>query len=243
MKTVEKLENRRFLNADPIIVAAADAVITEGEVIELEITRTGDLSEALTLEIEFGGTATPGQDTMIPDGTVSFEPGESTTIYSLASLADDVIEGDGEGEEIIARVSERVTAETLVQKGEAKVEIEDLVHDPDDDDPGMGSLVNPGPGAGEVADDEGTTIGDVNINVNVLTPATIGTSETGKPGETFITGGTVNVTIGQDPDGTWGVTGNTGGFDVLTQIFDRDAIREGIADAKVLIRPMSPTPM
>lgn len=127
MQGLEALENRRLLTAAAILVEAADAVVTEGEVIEIEITRTGDLNEALTLEVDFDGTATPGQDTQIPSGTVSFAPGEDSTTYSLASLPDDVTEGDGEGEQLVARVGERVDAETLVYKGETTVKIEDLV--------------------------------------------------------------------------------------------------------------------
>ncbi|MEM8876158.1 MAG: hypothetical protein AAGD32_18080, partial [Planctomycetota bacterium] len=71
---LESLECRRLLSGTVVTIITPDHTVTEGEIISFEVQRTGDLSDALTLDVTLSGTATPGVDTMIPDGSLTFAP-------------------------------------------------------------------------------------------------------------------------------------------------------------------------
>lgn len=120
------LEQRRLLSGTVVTITTPDHAVTEGELITFEVQRTGDLGEALTLDVELTGTATPGVDTMIPDGSLTFAPGEDTATFSLAALPD----GNAEvTENLVARVDTTVEMDVLIDRGNIEVMVDDPVGD------------------------------------------------------------------------------------------------------------------
>lgn len=126
---IEILEPRKLLSGNTVTITTPDHTVAEGDVITFDIERTGDLTESLTLDVELTGTAIPGQDTMIPNGTVTFDAGESTASYSLIARPDDEVETV---EDLTATLRDRVGATTLVQRGEIRVALDDVDSDEED---------------------------------------------------------------------------------------------------------------
>ncbi|MGE3941983.1 MAG: beta strand repeat-containing protein, partial [Alphaproteobacteria bacterium] len=60
-----------------------------------EISRTGDLSQELTVPIELSGTAT-SDDYIVPGNIVTFNPGQSRAWYAVIPRNDSLLEGDSE---------------------------------------------------------------------------------------------------------------------------------------------------
>ena len=83
---------------DAPAIAIADApVVNEGGDLEFTVTRTGDLSSALSVDFATSdGTATAGTDYTSATGTVSFAAGENTTTVTVSSLNDGVVEAGDE---------------------------------------------------------------------------------------------------------------------------------------------------
>ncbi|MEM8873143.1 MAG: hypothetical protein AAGD32_02685 [Planctomycetota bacterium] len=119
----ELLEQRRLLSGTVVTITTPDHAVTEGEIITFEVQRTGDLSEALTLDVTLSGTATPGVDTMIPDGSLIFAPGEDTATYSLAAVPDVNAEVT---ENLVARVDTLVETDILIDRGNIDVSIDNV---------------------------------------------------------------------------------------------------------------------
>lgn len=120
--TLESLERRRLLSTTIVNVTTPDHTVSEGETVAFEVERTGDLTDALTLDVQITGTATPGQDTMLPNSSVTFAAGESIASYSLVALPDDEVELV---EDLTITVRDQVGATTLVQRAEVRISLED----------------------------------------------------------------------------------------------------------------------
>jgi hypothetical protein len=79
-----------------VSVAATDATATEGVIgdgLTFTFTRTGDLSQALTVDYTLGGTATAGVDYTAPaTQQVTFAAGSATATLNIAVLGDATVE-------------------------------------------------------------------------------------------------------------------------------------------------------
>jgi subtilisin family serine protease/subtilase family serine protease len=73
------------------IAQATEAGLTAGA---FTISRSGDTSEGLVVNISVGGTATPGSDYVELPGTIAFEPGSSSVTVPVTPLDDTLFEND-----------------------------------------------------------------------------------------------------------------------------------------------------
>ncbi len=84
--------------APTITVAATDAIAGEPKTGEapnpgvVTLTRTGNLSKALTVNYTLGGTATNGTDYGNLTGTVTFTPGSATALVNVVPIDDTLVE-------------------------------------------------------------------------------------------------------------------------------------------------------
>src|SRR5262249_4334426 len=78
-----------------VTVTATDAQATEGDpsdTASVTLTRTGDLSAALTVNFTLGGTAGPGDYTGVPPGSVTFAVGQSQVTLVITAVDDNLVE-------------------------------------------------------------------------------------------------------------------------------------------------------
>ena len=81
--------------AAPSVVSIGDVTVLEGDLAEITITRTGDLSEEVSVdvEVEFDGTASVGDVGALSANTVTFGVGQSSVTVTLPITDDDETEG------------------------------------------------------------------------------------------------------------------------------------------------------
>ncbi|MBL1179034.1 DUF4347 domain-containing protein [Pantanalinema sp. GBBB05] len=84
-----------ILDAPVLSITTTDATATElpGNPGTLRITRTGDTTQALTVNYTVGGTATSGSDYTTLTGTATIAVGQSFVDVTLAPVNDNLIEG------------------------------------------------------------------------------------------------------------------------------------------------------
>ena len=78
-----------------IVYTINDVLVTEGDVAEFTVTRTGSVDIASSVQaktIKNQGTATAGTDYLVLDSIVGFAPGETEKNISIQTLVDDVKE-------------------------------------------------------------------------------------------------------------------------------------------------------
>ena len=79
-----------------ISIAATDATAAElgGDTGALSISRTGDVSQAVTILLDYTGTASNGIDVTMLPASILLSAGQASTTLVVTALADDISEGD-----------------------------------------------------------------------------------------------------------------------------------------------------
>jgi hypothetical protein len=96
--TIKLLDN----DAQQVSVSKVSNTTEGGTAGLLRFTRTGNLTNAVTVNYTVGGTATSGTDYTALSGTVTFAAGVSTADVNVTALTDNVVEDD---ETVIATVT------------------------------------------------------------------------------------------------------------------------------------------
>lgn len=79
----------------PVVIIADAAAVTEGGALGYAVTLDSESAASTVVNFSLGGTATPGSDYTPPNPlSVTIPAGATTTVLSIATLADTVFEGD-----------------------------------------------------------------------------------------------------------------------------------------------------
>ncbi|MEO1339646.1 MAG: PQQ-dependent sugar dehydrogenase [Cyanobacteria bacterium J06635_13] len=84
------------VNSEPSVLALGESILTTDEgagEINIPVVRTGNLAETVSLDFQtFAETAVAGEDFTAQEGTLTFEPGETTKNITIAIADDQIVE-------------------------------------------------------------------------------------------------------------------------------------------------------
>jgi hypothetical protein len=91
----ERLEDRTVFAVNTVSFNIATQTVGEAGTVTVTIQRTGDMTNALTVPLTFGGTAIKGTDyTTAIGSSVTIDAGEDDVTFSLPLVNDTLVEGD-----------------------------------------------------------------------------------------------------------------------------------------------------
>ena len=120
--TVERAEATGFILDDdlPLVsISAASASVDEGEDVQFDLTRSGNLRSALSVTVRVNATGAFLAET--PPSTVSFGSGESAAVLRIATVDDERDEPDGTVEAVLVESADYV----IQDPGKAVVTVTD----------------------------------------------------------------------------------------------------------------------
>ena len=107
--------------AAPSVVSIGDVTVAEGDTAEITITRTGDLTEEVSVDVQVSldGTASVGDVGSLSGSTVTFGPGQSSLTVTLPITDDE----ETEGAETLSVVLSNLLGDGTIEDGTATVTI------------------------------------------------------------------------------------------------------------------------